>query len=307
MNNSNAKQCPLCGSEHHVNQEILSPIEINKLYSKSLGVEDAIKTEYLSYLSCQNCGLGFFDPMETGGEDLYERLQAFDWYYMADKYEYAIAMKYLPAEGTVLEVGAGKAAFAEKVGVDRYTGLEFNDKAIERAGKSGIRLIKQPVDAHAVDGYTYDAVVSFQVLEHVSDPAGFIRGCVQCLKPDGRLIFGVPAHDGFAGSSVNNILDMPPHHVTHWTGETLRKLAPLFGLELLALDYEPVAKYHRPWAFNIVWEVRLRRFLGWPPCLLDRSLRAKLVSKIAAFLAKIAPISVDALNGHTVIATYKRS
>jgi 2-polyprenyl-3-methyl-5-hydroxy-6-metoxy-1,4-benzoquinol methylase len=299
-------RCPLCGSEIHVNQEILSPIDINELYSKSLGIENAIKTDYLSYLSCQNCGLGFFDPMETGEEDLYECLQAFDWYYMADKYEYNIAVKYLPVEGTVLEVGAGKAAFAEKVGVDRYTGLEFNDKAIERAGKSGIRLLKQPVDAHAADGNTYDAVVSFQVLEHVSDPAGFIRGCVQCLKPGGRLILGVPAQDGFAGGSINNILDMPPHHVTHWTGETLKSLTQLFGLEILALDYEPVAKYHRSWACHIVWEVRLRRFLGWHPRLLDRSFRAKLVSKIAAFLAKIAPISVNALNGHTVIATYKR-
>ena len=74
---------------------------------------------------------GFFSPLETGGAVLCENLQKFDWYYMEEKEEFQIAMRFVPTTGSVLEVGSGKAAFATKVGVDRYTGLEFNDKAIE--------------------------------------------------------------------------------------------------------------------------------------------------------------------------------
>lgn len=298
--------CVLCGSEDVTAKEAVSVRELNAKYEQAFGIEHALNSTRLDYCSCAGCGLGYFDPMETGGERLYERLQSFDWYYMAEKHEYAIAQKYLPAEGGVLEVGGGKAAFSRVVGADRYTGLEFNDKAIEKAGEAGIRLIKQSVEVHSNYGNTYDAVVSFQVLEHVADPAGFIRACVKCLKPGGRLIFAVPAHDSFVGSALNNILDMPPHHVTHWTGATLQHLAEGFGLEVLAIEYEPVAKYHRDWAYKTMWESRLRRWLGMQPKLLDYSLIARLVSKLSSILGNLFPASLADVKGHTVVAVYRK-
>jgi 2-polyprenyl-3-methyl-5-hydroxy-6-metoxy-1,4-benzoquinol methylase len=298
--------CALCGSNNVAVQETISVAELNAKYRQAFGIAHALRSTQLNYCVCSACGLGFFDPIETGGEELYERLQSFDWYYMADKYEYGIARKYLPLEGDVLEVGAGKAAFAELVGVGRYTGLEFNDKAIERAGRSGIRLIKQTVEEHTTSNRRYDAVVSFQVLEHVADPAEFIRGCVQCLNPGGCLIIAVPAHDGFSGNAVNNILDMPPHHVTHWSDRTLRYFAPLFGLEVLAIEYEPVAGYHRVWACKTIWESRLRKIFGLRQCLLDYSPMALLVSKLSSFMARIFPAQVEQLKGHTVVAIYRK-
>jgi SAM-dependent methyltransferase len=298
--------CALCGSDQIEIREAVNPIELNARYRQDFGVEGGLNSSSLNYCVCSTCGLGFFNPMETGSEALYERLQAFDWYYMADKYEYSIAHKHLPPEGTVLEVGSGKAAFAAVVGAGRYTGLEFNDKAIERASQAGIRLIKQPVEAYAILGDTYDAVVSFQVLEHVADPAGFIRSCVKCLKPGGRLIVAVPAHDGFVGNALNNILDMPPHHVTHWTGATLRYLAAPFGLEVLAIEYEPVAEYHRAWACKTIWESRLRRWLGVQYKLLDYSLTARLLSRLSSIFGNLFPVPLGNVKGHTVIGIYRK-
>ncbi|WP_018076476.1 class I SAM-dependent methyltransferase [Thiobacillus denitrificans] len=298
--------CVLCGSKDVTVREVVSVQDLNAKYAQAFGIEHALNSTRLDYCVCASCGLGYFDPMETGGEGLYERLQSFDWYYMAEKYEYAVAQKYLPAEGGVLEVGGGKAAFAKVVGAHRYTGLEFNDKAIEKASEAGIRLIKQTVEVHSSSGNTYDAVVSFQVLEHVVDPAGFIRDCVKCLKRGGRLIIAVPAHDSFVGTALNNILDMPPHHVTHWTGTTLRHLAERFGLEVLAIEYESVAEYHRDWAHKTIWESRLRRWLGMKPKLLDYSLIARLVSKLSSILGKLVPIPLTDVKGHTVIGVYRK-
>lgn len=298
--------CPLCGSEHVVIKEKLSVAELTSAYEKSFGIQDALRSSTLIYLTCLECGLGFFDPLEAGGEGLYARLQLFDWYYMEDKYEYAIAKKYLPSLGTVLEVGSGKAAFAEVVGADRYTGLEFNERAIERAAKAGIRLFKQSVEAHADLGNVYDAVVSFQVLEHVADPAGFIRGCLACLKPGGVLIIAVPAHDSFVGVALNNILDAPPHHVTHWSGATLQYLAGLFGLEVAAVEYEPVSDYHRDWARKTIWESRFRRWLGMQNKLLDYSVMAKFVSKFSSILGRLLPAQLGDVKGHTVVGVYRK-
>lgn len=304
--NQHATACVLCGGQDVAVREVIDVAELNARYLHTFGVEEALASSEMSYCVCGTCGLGFFDPMETAGEPLYERLQSFDWYYMADKHEYAIALKHLPSKGRVLEVGAGKAAFASVVGADRYTGLEFNDRAIRSAGRAGIRLVKESVESHSRSGNTYDAVVSFQVLEHVSDPTGFILGCLRCLNPGGCLILAVPAHDGFAGKALNHILDMPPHHVTHWSERTLRWVATQFDLEVIAVEYEPIASYHRVWASRVIWESRLRKFLGMRQRLLDYSLKGTSVGRLAGFMARLNSINFDHLRGHTVVAAYRK-
>ena len=62
----------------------------------------------------------------------------------------------------------------------------------------------------------YDAVTSFQVLEHVTEPASFLRACVKALRPGGRLLLGVPNNDSFLGLLEDNWLNMPPHHMSLW-------------------------------------------------------------------------------------------
>ena len=298
--------CPLCKSPNVTLLETLHSDDLNIMYANSFGIQCAIKSPQLGYRECKECGLRFFWPMEAGDEYLYEKLQAFDWYYMADKEEHQIAMRFLPKSGTVLEVGAGKAAFASMVGVDRYTGLEFNDRAIERASQSGIKLHKESVEAHAAMGGQYDAVVSFQVLEHVSLPFEFVQGCVGCLKPGGILIIAVPSRDGFAGQAVNHILDMPPHHVSHWSEITLRKLADMFGLEVIFMEHETVADYHQQWARKIRIEASIRRFFNMDSRLFDRRLSARSIAIIASLMARISRQSPKVSKGHTVVAGYRK-
>lgn len=306
MTHEGSALCPLCASAAVELVETLPRPRVNELYAKGYGVEDAVSRS-LSYLKCNCCHLGFFSPAEAGGEDLYERLQGFDWYYMADKWEYAEALKFIGPEDAVLEVGSGRAAFATYIGKDRYTGLEFNLQAINRAKRAGVHLIKEPVDAHASHGYSYDVVVSFQVLEHVSDPAGFLRGCIDCLRPGGKLIVAVPADDGFVGRAVNDTLNMPPHHVTRWPDATLEKVASLFGLELQTLVQEPVAAIHSEWAGKVQYETRMRDALGMAPRALDRSLAARIVSRVAAFLSAHFPTALTDQRGHTVLAVYRKN
>jgi SAM-dependent methyltransferase len=298
--------CPLCKNSETSCKEILYGDDINVLYAKILDIQNALKAHQLEYRECTKCGLRFFWPMETGDESLYAKLQAFDWYYMADKEEYKIALQFLPSNGSVLEVGAGKAAFAALAGVDRYTGLEFNDLAIERAGHSGIKLLKESVEEHAASGRQYDSVVSFQVLEHVSAPFEFVNGCMGCLKPGGMLILAVPSRDGIGGQSVNSILNMPPHHVSHWSEMTLRKLADIFGLEVVFIEHEPVASYHQQWACRTRIETTVRRMLGKKFRLLDRSLSARLIAGVADILSRFLRLPLEGLKGHTVVAGYRK-
>jgi SAM-dependent methyltransferase len=306
-NDMNNCACPLCGNKKTIITDSIPSELIAKEYYRVFSISLNLDDETIYLLRCENCDLKFFNPMVTGDCDFYEKLQTVDWYYMTDKPEYQLAKKYLPAEGLVLEIGSGKAAFAVTAGISRYIGIEFNDAAIKKAKERGVKLIKESVEVHAKKNVEkYGVVVSFQVLEHVSNPNSFIQSCVDSLTLGGKLIIAVPNNDGICGLAQNNILDMPPHHLTHWTGKTLTKLAPLFGLELLDIEYEQVAEYHRDWAQKTVWETRLRRLLRMSPRLLDLSLPARVASKMAVLLAKTFPVCVNGLTGHTVVAAYRK-
>lgn len=299
--------CPLCGCSEVLCKEIVDVASLNNLYRKLLDVEEAVKSASLLYQECLQCGLGFFDPMETGSEQFYEHLQRYDWYYMADKQEFRLAQKYLPHKGSVLEVGAGRAFFAEYVGLDRYRGLEFNSEAICRARANGVELLKESIESHVAAGNKYDCVVSFQVLEHVNSPASFIQGCVDCLNPGGIMILSVPSRDGFAGGTTNHILDLPPHHVTRWSERTLYYVADKFDLSVLGINAEKVADYHLGWAQKLLWEERLRKLLKVEPRLVSNSRGVALLSRFASILAGIAPMSLEKVKGHTVLACYQKA
>lgn len=298
--------CPLCASQKTELIESIRVADLNILYSKILGIRNALKADNLEYRECKECTLKFFWPMETGTESLYKQLQAFDWYYMADKQEYQIALRFLPSAGSILEVGAGKAAFANLIGTDRYTGLEFNDGAIEQASRDGINLQKESVESHSLGEKKYDSVVSFQVLEHVKSPFSFVKACVHCLKPGGILVLAVPSRDGFAGEIINHVLDMPPHHVSHWSERTLKHLARLFNLEIIAVEHEQISTYHYKLARKTQIETLIRRFLGLDFKLVDLSCAAQLISKVANMLAILFNQQQNCSKGHTVVAIYRK-
>jgi len=299
--------CPLCGSVDVSAKETIRGAEVNSLFERNFGVPHALTAHTLNYCVCQQCSLAFFSPLETGGAALYEHLQTFDWYYMEEKEEFQIAMRFVPKTGSVLEVGSGKAAFATHVGVERYTGLEFNSKAIERAKEKGIALIKESIEDHAKSHpQKYDVVVSFQVLEHVASPYDFINGCVDSLKTGGLLLLAVPSSDGFAGRAINNVLDMPPHHVTHWSEKTLRFLPQVFGLETIAVEHEYIPDYHRQYARKVQFEVAIRDFLGMKFKLLDMSFRSRLIAKMAGVAAHFFGTQENFAKGHTAVGVYRK-
>jgi SAM-dependent methyltransferase len=299
--------CPLCHTMDVRVLETLDPERLNRAWQRSYCITTKLPATPISYTRCSRCDLRFFAPAFAGDADLYVQLQTHDWYYTADKPEYALAVALLPVSGQVLEVGSGKAAFASRVGKNRYTGLEFNDAAIARAAEEGVRLQKQTIESHAAERRDhYASVVAFQVLEHVTDPSGFVRGCVDALAPGGTLLLAVPDHDGLCGLAQNNILDMPPHHVSHWTSVTMNSIAQLFGLESPTIVREPISPQHVDWAARAVVERRLRHQLGMRDRLLDDSLLGRLVGRIAARRTSKQAPNISSVTGHTILASYRK-
>ncbi|HVL75541.1 MAG TPA: class I SAM-dependent methyltransferase [Noviherbaspirillum sp.] len=304
--------CPACLGENIKTIHRIATRDLETLYGREgLDVSRYFgATREIRLNKCLACDLGFFSPHCAGDDLFYEQLQKFDWYYQDDKPEYDYARKLVGDAQRVLEVGCGKGAFfswlPESV---EYTGLEFNDEAIRKARSAGLNVFKQPIEEHAkLEAGKYDVVCSFQVLEHIPAPRGFIRACVQALKPGGKLIFAVPAEDGFLGVAANAYLNMPPHHVLRWSDRALRHLAFREGLSVIELWHEPVAEFHREWHQETLARHYLVQLGLGQQRLVDRTLTGRVFSRLLRsggirdyFAAKAAKRFAPATHGHTVV------
>lgn len=305
-------RCPLCANIQVRELEHIDASELAAAYRRDLGIAVAFPTAQIQLLVCEPCDLRFFLPSCTGDELFYQELQEIPWYYSADKQEFHIAAGYLSPRDAILEIGAGRGLFAAAIRATSYTGLEFSPTAIALAAANGVHLFAETIESHAQrNPDRYDVVCSFQVLEHVADPAVFIGAGVRCLRPGGRLIVSVPGEDSFAGFDYLDVLNLPPHHVTRWTDACLCGLARHFGLTLLALRPEPLSRAMRRAYATVMVQRFVCGLLGQRPRLLDPVLRRPMISaltKIGSHVVKryLSLTPMKARRGHAVVAVFEK-
>jgi 2-polyprenyl-3-methyl-5-hydroxy-6-metoxy-1,4-benzoquinol methylase len=101
-------------------------------------------------------------------------------------------------------------------------GIELNTSAAQVAHTAGLDVSTEMIGVHVMkcEG-GYDAVCSFQVLEHVSNVNAFVSDVVRALKIGGTLILGVPNNDAFLRLEKCPVLNAPPHHMGLWTKASL--------------------------------------------------------------------------------------
>jgi len=244
-----SQACPMCGSRSGAVVGQLTRSDLRKIWIRDLGIDPVewISTPTIEYQHCDVCDLRYFDDELAGPEEMYRKLEELPWYYLESKPEFDVAIRHLDGADRVLEIGAGAGAFGRLVsGRTAYVGLELNSGAAHRARESGLDVRAESLRDHAASGpEMYDAVVTFQVMEHVPAVGNFVRECRRCLRPGGRLIASVPSHDGFMGVELNSVLDLPPHHLTQWSDRCLSSVATLFDFTLIGLEHDEIAPYHR--------------------------------------------------------------
>ncbi len=98
---------------------------------------------------------------------------------------------------TALDVGCGAGLLCEplaRLGAS-VTGIDAapeNIAAAEiHAAQSGLAIDYRAGGVEGLDG-RFDLVTSLEVIEHVSDPAGFVRGLARVLADNGLLILSTP-------------------------------------------------------------------------------------------------------------------
>ena len=283
--------CPLCNAASDVATERILVERLVKMYMQLLDIdvsEEFGLLDSINYIRCNECDLGYFTPPVSGSEHFYNKLQAFDWYYMDEKNEFDFARRFVKQSDDVLEIGCGKGAFAKLINVRSYLGLEFSKKAQHIAADNGIRVVNESIQNHSVSNVqAYDIVCSFQVLEHIVDVRSFIESAMVCLKPGGHIIFSTPSIDSFGAFAPNHILDMPPHHLTRWSDRSYINLSNLFNLELIELWHEPLQHIHKEFFVQTMLTNAIIKLFRQKNFVLNDSIAFKLVSHACSLPSKL--------------------
>lgn len=173
------------------------------------------------------------------------------------------------------------------------------------AEKNNVTIKNESIQSFAnANPHSFDVVCSFQVLEHVSNPRTFIESKILALKPGGKLIISVPSNTSFLKYAVNHILDMPPHHVTHWSDETLKFIASNYHLNIIEFHHEKLQEIHKKMFVSTIIQSAMLKHK-----LIDYSLSRKLVNMTSSLISKFVEkgLQPEMLpNGHSVTVVYKK-
>lgn len=257
MNNSSKIINPVTCNKDFTILRRISSRKIQDGYEKIFNIKVAkyfhnINTVYLC--KCNKTGYLFFYPFTIcGDEDFYKSLQNFDWYYQSEKWEFKLSRK-LIHKGDLLEIGCGEGDFMNSLKGNKYIktkGIEFNSKAINICRTKNLDV--ENYKLHELPSNSFDYLVSFQVLEHISDVKYFFENSHRLLRKGGKLIIGVPNTSSFVFFPFSNyyfqhgslLLNMPPHHVGWWSKSSLKDVAKLFDFQVEDFYFEQLPAFRR--------------------------------------------------------------
>lgn len=161
------------------------------------------------------------------------------------------------------EVGCGHGLLQRQI-EDAYgkgvTGFDLNEFALKHNESRKSRVCCYDIFERQPDfAARFEVIFLFDVLEHISDEAGFLSAALFHLKPQGKVIINVPA-----GQWAFSSYDKAAGHIRRYTMRTLRQSAARSGLAPVAWTY---------WGLPLVPVLLLRKL--W---LLGQRDQSKIIS-----------------------------
>jgi 2-polyprenyl-3-methyl-5-hydroxy-6-metoxy-1,4-benzoquinol methylase len=250
--------CPSCGNE------------IRENYFKRKYLYKPLNKEYKLY-HCDKCDLEFWTPLEFVKE-VYENEEV--WVYeefhrgsieLADDHLIFLDSYKGRASGLkLLDIGCGNGSFiykARELGFDVY-GIDVDSKSIQAASKKlGLKNVynmslDEFVEYAKKEGLKFDVITFFQVLEHQTDPSGFIQKVKELLNPGGKIIGSVPNRDRLFAefSRSGRTYDFPPHHFMWFNKKALENIFLINSFKVKVSKLKPSFKRAIKFRFDFFYD-----------------------------------------------------
>ena len=141
----------------------------------------------------------------------------------------------VPADAHILEIGCGTGHnLAMLAGFGHVDGLELDDEARTMSEKRlGRSILSSPLPELAdVADRHYDLIGAFDVIEHIEDDSAAIASVARKLKPGGKFVMTVPAHQWMWTAH-----DVVNHHKRRYSRRGLKALFEQSPMKLEKIGY----------------------------------------------------------------------
>lgn len=282
----------------------LSADVVGKLYLEHYNIDISRLIDSVDEIRIYQCPITkyeFYYPSQLiGDRRFYEDVQRnVNSYYSKWKWEHEIVYNQLNETDAVLEIGCGDGNFLEKIEskVKSTVGLELNEVAINECKAKGLNVVNSTIENFAdANLEKFDAVVSFQVLEHIYEVKSFIENSLKVLKKGGKMSIGVPNNDSIIFSKNElYVLNLPPHHIGLWKKESLKNLTKEFNIKLDSMEVNAMSKEN----YSEIYRLKLFSILG-------NNGISKMLYKITRPFGKRLVALFPPQEGTTVVAIFEK-
>ena len=145
----------------------------------------------------------------------------------------------------ILDVGCGNGHFIDaaiRSGWDAR-GIEISQPAVDICRKFGLPVEKLDFFSEQLKPESLDVLMMFEVMEHVSDPSGFLKRSEVLLRPEGILYFTTPNFNSldrkFLGAKWHVI---HYEHLNYFTPEAIRRIVGgLTGMQVHSIKTKNIS------------------------------------------------------------------
>lgn len=191
-----------------------------------------------SLYHCLKCQLKFKFPVVDEDQliALYEKVDSDAWV-MSGRNDFRLVLAKLSEIGTqhkrVLDVGCNRGDLLASIPepVERF-GIEPNIKQHQSCYSNGFKQVWASMSEITESQQTFDIITMTDVLEHVCQPAKFIREVFSCLNPGGTLLITTGDSNSLLWKvfSQNNWYSFYQEHVSFASSDWLLQISHKLGV-----------------------------------------------------------------------------
>lgn len=169
----------------------------------------------------------------------------------------------------ICEIGAGVGIVANylKNKKKEYVGVELDKKTVEKAQSLNLNI--QHGDFSIIKNFPdkYDAIIAFEVIEHLQDLDYFFKIITEKLVDGGYLGFTVPNYDkrkNYKNPGDKIYQSGPPIHLNYFTIESIRNIAKLDQYEVVFCEAKkfPYLNWKNRDTYKFIFKALLNQYYG---------------------------------------------
>jgi glycosyltransferase involved in cell wall biosynthesis/2-polyprenyl-3-methyl-5-hydroxy-6-metoxy-1,4-benzoquinol methylase len=213
--------------------------------NSSLALMNEYKTARLA--KCQTCGFVFSQKIPTEKElsDYYAKYSYGDDYYSSPltslRYDMLLE-KFEPyrKHNRILDVGCGNGQFIEaaiKKGWEAW-GTEYSKEAVLQVQIKGLNVLQGRLDDLLDILPQFDIITSFEVIEHINNPANELKLMDTLLRPGGIIYITTPNFNSVLRYLLKHRYDVItyPEHLSYYTPSTIKYLMQSRGFKVKKIE-----------------------------------------------------------------------